>query len=131
MHRDSMSRKVTSLASVRKLCGDRQMPQLPMSKPVLQGTAGEPLAPGQLAAALQGHDMFLYFGHGSGDQYLSTRYPLSAACSTLPLFVITPSSKACCKQTVNSGCSGHGLANMPDVIKRWGKMGREKKTSQM
>ena len=40
---------------------------------VVQGTAGEPLAPGQLAAALQGHDMFLYFGHGSGDQYLSAR----------------------------------------------------------
>ena len=41
---------------------------------VMQGTAGEPLAPGQLAAALQGHEMFLYFGHGSGDQYLSARY---------------------------------------------------------
>ena len=39
----------------------------------VQGTAGEPLAPGQLAAALQGHDMFLYFGHGSADQYLSAR----------------------------------------------------------
>lgn len=46
-------------------------------KPVLQGTAGEPLAPGQLATALQGHEMFLYFGHGSGDQYLSARYPVS------------------------------------------------------
>lgn len=32
------------------------------------------MAPGPLAAALQGHDMFLYFGHGSGDQYLSARY---------------------------------------------------------
>jgi hypothetical protein len=32
------------------------------------------MAPGPLATALQGHDMFLYFGHGSGDQYLSARY---------------------------------------------------------
>lgn len=40
---------------------------------VTQGTSGEPLSPGQLATALQGHDMFLYFGHGSGDQYLSAR----------------------------------------------------------
>ena len=32
------------------------------------------MAPGPLAAALQSHDMFLYFGHGSGDQYLSARY---------------------------------------------------------
>ena len=38
------------------------------------------MAPGPLATALQGHDMFLYFGHGSGDQYLSARY--STTCFT-------------------------------------------------
>ena len=39
------------------------------------------MAPGPLATALQGHDMFLYFGHGSGDQYLSARY--NTTCFTM------------------------------------------------
>ncbi|KAA6417398.1 MAG: cell division-associated BIMB-like, partial [Trebouxia sp. A1-2] len=60
-----------------------------------QGTAGEPMAPGPLAAALQGHDMFLYFGHGSGDQYLSAR-----ALRRMPR----------CASALLMGCSSGSLA---------------------
>ena len=68
------------------------MPLLPFAHDklvpvVTQGTAGEPLAPGQLAAALQGHEMFLYFGHGSGDQYLSARYPIGCKLHPVSLHV--------------------------------------------
>ena len=47
------------------------------------------MAPGPLAAALQSHDMFLYFGHGSGDQYLSARYILERdVCPVCKLCVL-------------------------------------------
>jgi hypothetical protein len=36
----------------------------------LPGQAGSRPTPQQLSAALQGHALFLYFGHGAGDQYL-------------------------------------------------------------
>ena len=40
----------------------------------VQGFAGCSPSPQQLAAALQQHDLFLYFGHGGGEQYV----PLAA-----------------------------------------------------
>jgi len=39
-----------------------------------QGVVGTPPSPKDLAAALQSHAMFVYFGHGSGEQYM----PLAA-----------------------------------------------------
>lgn len=42
----------------------------PASWSGLQGTVGERPAARSLAADLQSHDLFLYFGHGSGEQYL-------------------------------------------------------------
>lgn len=38
--------------------------------PALQGKAGEPPTAAELAAALQSHQLFVYFGHGGGDQYI-------------------------------------------------------------
>jgi hypothetical protein len=38
---------------------------------LLQGFAGSPPAPNQLLSALQQYDLFLYFGHGAAQQYLS------------------------------------------------------------
>uniref|UniRef100_A0A7S3QRU2 separase n=1 Tax=Dunaliella tertiolecta TaxID=3047 RepID=A0A7S3QRU2_DUNTE len=35
-----------------------------------QGVSGHPPSPKDLTAALQSHAMFVYFGHGSGEQYL-------------------------------------------------------------
>ena len=75
-------KNVTHTTAVMELCSSASVPWLPFAHDVsvlivMQGTAGEPLAPGQLATALQGHEMFLYFGHGSGDQYLSARYTIS------------------------------------------------------
>ena len=37
---------------------------------VMQGVAGKPVPAAAMADALQARDMFLYFGHGSADQYL-------------------------------------------------------------
>jgi hypothetical protein len=37
----------------------------------MQGTAGSPLTSTQLLSALQSHSLFVYMGHGSGEQYLS------------------------------------------------------------
>ncbi len=56
------------------------------------------MAPGPLAAALQGHDMFLYFGHGSGDQYLSARCVTTVLlpCHLHTLPVAPWESPACC-----------------------------------
>lgn len=36
----------------------------------LQGTAGSAPEPPEVAAALQGHQLFVYLGHGGGEQYL-------------------------------------------------------------
>lgn len=36
----------------------------------MQGVAGNRPAPAQLLSAVQEHDLFLYFGHGAGEQYL-------------------------------------------------------------
>ena len=36
----------------------------------LQGLCGSRPSSNGLASALQQHDLFLYFGHGSGEQYL-------------------------------------------------------------
>ncbi|XVE94021.1 hypothetical protein REPUB_Repub01dG0244400 [Reevesia pubescens] len=38
-----------------------------------EGKAGTVPTAEELAAALKSHDLFLYFGHGSGEQYLSTK----------------------------------------------------------
>jgi separase len=38
---------------------------------LLQGFAGSPPAPNQLLSALRQYDLFLYFGHGAAQQYLS------------------------------------------------------------
>jgi separase len=40
----------------------------------LQGVAGSKPTPAQLSAALRQHQLFLYFGHGGGEQYV----PLSS-----------------------------------------------------
>jgi separase len=40
----------------------------------LQGVAGSKPSPAQLSAALRAHQLFLYFGHGGGEQYV----PLSS-----------------------------------------------------
>lgn len=40
----------------------------------LQGVVGTPPSPKDVTAALQAHAMYVYFGHGSGEQYL----PLAA-----------------------------------------------------
>jgi separase len=40
----------------------------------LQGVAGSKPSPAQLSAALRSHRLFLYFGHGGGEQYV----PLSS-----------------------------------------------------
>lgn len=41
---------------------------------MLQGVCGSRPSSSELTAALQAHDLFLYFGHGGGEQYV----PLSA-----------------------------------------------------
>lgn len=62
----------------------------------LQGTIGEAMPAGPLAAALQEQEMFLYFGHGSGDQYLSAR-----ALRRLPQ----------CASALLMGCSSGSLSS--------------------
>ena len=42
----------------------------------LQGIVGQALHPADIAAALEGHDMFLYCGHGCGEKYLPQVIPL-------------------------------------------------------
>lgn len=44
--------------------------QLNLCSLQLQGIAGSRPSPSQLAAALQQHRLFLYFGHGGGEQYV-------------------------------------------------------------
>jgi len=39
----------------------------------VQGVAGAVPPAAQLAAALQGHQLFVYLGHGGGEQYLPPR----------------------------------------------------------
>lgn len=44
---------------------------LPLLLPhLLQGVAGNRPPPSQLLSAVQQHELFLYFGHGAGEQYL-------------------------------------------------------------
>lgn len=77
------------------------------------------MAPGPLAAALQSHDMFLYFGHGSGDQYLSARYRTTDYVTfdyqLHPLHLCCSESSAAQQEQLNcfvyfSGSQQHGFA---------------------
>lgn len=46
------------------------MPLFPSCPPALQGMSGAPPSSDDLISALQSHPFFMYFGHGSGEQYL-------------------------------------------------------------
>ena len=45
----------------------------------MQGTAGSAPEPSAVAAALQGHQLFVYLGHGGGEQYIGAPYCQSGA----------------------------------------------------
>lgn len=44
----------------------------------MQGTAGSAPEPSAVAAALQGHQLFVYLGHGGGEQYIGAPCPSRA-----------------------------------------------------
>lgn len=52
-----------------------------------QGTAGAPLRSRALGAALQAHDLFVYMGHGSGEQYVPLAALRTLRCRAASLLI--------------------------------------------
>jgi Peptidase family C50 len=56
----------------------------------LQGTAGSAPEPSAVAAALQGHQLFVYLGHGGGEQYIGT-----PCCQSGPVLLVGRQAAMC------------------------------------